>query len=108
MKNTGAGLLVAACLSLLFVGCEAAINTLSVEKVTVSLETSSPEGNQELKTTQALDPLPTTTDTESTSGISHESAPLLATTEVSHNVVYIQPSSSQTRCAGALTYSLCR
>ena len=96
MRITGAGLLASACLSLLFVGCEAALKPLSVEKVNLPFETSTPLPNQQSNTTQGLESFSTTTTTGSIDYHSQITDPVISTTEdLSPSVVYVQPPIAQ-------------
>jgi poly-gamma-glutamate capsule biosynthesis protein CapA/YwtB (metallophosphatase superfamily) len=94
MKNKGAVILMAVCICSLFVGCEAALNPLSIELKSIPNESRTTEASQDLNNPHDVDPLPTAKLTESIEVTSHTTPNDLSSigNVISPDVVYVQPS----------------
>lgn len=93
MKYKGAVLLLAVCISSLFVGCEATPNPLSIGMKSIPIESRSSESAQKVNIEHVLEPLPTAKPTGSIEEISQTPPSILGTieTDSSPSVVYVQP-----------------
>lgn len=93
MKNIGVVLLLAVCISSLFVGCEATLNPLSIGMKSIPIESRSSESAQEVNIEHVLEPLPTAKPTGYIEEISQTPPSILGTieTDSSPSVVYVQP-----------------
>jgi poly-gamma-glutamate capsule biosynthesis protein CapA/YwtB (metallophosphatase superfamily) len=97
MKNKGAVILMAVCICSLFVGCEAALNPLSIGMKSIPNESRSTEASQDLNNLHVLEPIPTTKVTGLDEDMSQTTPVILSTIDddSSTNVVYVQPAPTQ-------------